>query len=89
MLDNRYLIVCPRQFTNYNNSTDMNLFGNDGFNGKVSNVYYYNYARKAEQSIDLYNKGPFYKDWLQALASKLQGSLSISVSVDVDTNISY
>ena len=53
----------------------------------TSNLYFYNYARKFEESIDLYNKGPFYKSLLLELASKLQGSIKVSVSVDVDLDI--
>ena len=37
--------------------------------------------------IGLYNKGPFYKNLLLELAAKLQGSVKINVSVDVDVDI--
>ena len=71
----------------YSNSASMNLLGNDGFNGKLSNVYFYNYARKYEDSIDLYKKGPVYKSILLEWAKKIRGSIKISVDVDVDVNI--
>jgi hypothetical protein len=68
----------------YSNSASMNLLGNDGFNGKLSNVYFYNYARKYEDSIDLYKKGPVYKSILLEWAKKIRGSIKISVDVDVN-----
>ena len=54
---------------------------------KLSNVYFYNYARKYEDSIDLYKKGPVYKSILLEWAKKIRGSIKISVDVDVDVNI--
>lgn len=71
----------------YSNSAIMNLLGNDGFNGKLSNVYFYNYARRYEDSIDLYKKGPVYKSILLEWAKKIRGSIKISVDVDVDVDI--
>ena len=64
----------------------MNLLGNDGFNGKISNVYFYDHARLVSDTVDLYNKGPYFKDSILTMASKLQGSIKISVNVDVDVD---
>jgi hypothetical protein len=85
IVDDKYSQSCAQDNSpDYSNSSTMSILGDDGFNGKVSNVYFYNYARKFEESIDLYNKGPFYKSLLLELASKLQGSIKVSVSVDLD-----
>jgi hypothetical protein len=85
ILDDKYSQSCAQDNSpNYSNSSTMNILGDDGFNGKVSNVYFYNYARKFEESIDLYNKGPIYKSPLLELASKIQGSIKVTVDVDVD-----
>lgn len=85
ILDDTYSQSCSQDNSpDYSSSSIMNILGKDGFNGKVSNVYFYNYARKFEESVELYNKGPFYKSLLLELASKLQGSIKVNVSVDVD-----
>lgn len=88
ILDDKYSQSCAQDNSpDYSNSSIMNILGEHGFNGKVSNVYFYNYARKFEESVDLYNKGPFYKSLLLELASKIQGSIKVNVSVDVDVDI--
>ena len=88
VLDDKYSQSCSQDNSpDYSNSSTMNILGNDGFNGRVSNVYFYNYARKFEESADLYNKGPFYKSLLLELASKLQGSIKVNVSLDVDVDV--
>jgi hypothetical protein len=85
ILDDKYSQSCAQDNSpDYSNSSTMNISGGDGFNGKVSNVYFYNYARKFEESIDLYNKGPIYKSLLLELAAKIRGSIKITVDVDVD-----
>lgn len=71
----------------YSKSSVMSFLGNDGFNGKLSNVYFYNYARKYEDSIDLYKKGPTYRSILLEWAKKIRGSIKISVDVDVDVDV--
>ena len=87
VIDDTYSQSCAQDNSpDYSSSSIMNILGNEGFNGKVSNVYFYNYARKFEESVDLYNKGPFYKSLLLELASKLQGSIKVNVSVDVDVD---
>ena len=50
----------------------------------VSNVYFYNYARRFDESVDLYQLGPYYKNWILDLASKLQGSIKVNMSVEVE-----
>lgn len=88
IVDDKYSQSCAQDNSpDYSNSPTMNILGDDGFNGKISNLYFYNYARKFEESIDLYNKGPFYKSLLLELAAKIQGSIKVSVSVDVDLDI--
>ena len=88
ILDDAYSQSCAQDNSpDYSNSSIMSILGNDGFNGKVSNLYFYNYARKFEESVDLYNKGPFYKNLLLELASKLQGNIKVNVSVDVDVDV--
>ena len=84
ILDDKYSQSCSQDNSpDYSNSSYMEILGNEGFNGKISNVYFYNYARRFEESIDLYNLGPYYKDWLLDLARKLQGSIKVSMSVDI------
>lgn len=88
IVDDKYSQSCAQDNSpDYSNSSTISILGDDGFNGKVSNIYFYNYARKFEESIDLYNKGPFYKSLLLELAAKIQGSIKVSVSVDVDLDI--
>ena len=88
ILDDTYSQSCAQDNSpDYSNSSVMNILGNDGFNGKISNVYFYNYARKFDETIDLYNKGPLYKNVLLELASKLQGSIKVNVAVDVDVDV--
>ena len=85
IVDDKYSQSCAQDNSpDYSNSSTMSILGDDGFNGKVSNVYFYNYARKFEESIDLYNKGPIYKSLLLELAAKIRGSIKITVDVDVD-----
>lgn len=82
ILDNNYSHSCGQSTPpDYSNSTDMSLFGNDGFNGKVSNLYFYNYARKISDVIALYNAGPFNGDLMYSLSSKLQGNMTVTVNV--------
>lgn len=89
MLDDEYSHSCAQDNTpSYVNSDSLNLFGNDGFNGNLSNLYFYNYARTHSDSLSLYYKGPDYKNWLYALSAKLQGSVKISMDVNVDVNFS-
>ena len=88
ILDDKYSQSCAQDNSpNYLNSSSMNVCGKDGFNGKISNIYFYDYARKYEDSLTLYNKGPFYKSLLLNLADKLQGSIKFKVSLDVDVDI--
>ena len=85
ILDDKYSQSCAQDNSpDYSNSSTMAVLGNDGFNGKISNVYFYNYARSFEDSIGLYKKGPFYKSILSSLATKLQGAIKINVTFDVD-----
>jgi len=85
MVDTQYSHSCAQDTSpDYSSSSDMNLFGNDGFNGKLSNLYFYNHARKVSDTMALYNNGPFYKDWVLTLASKIQGSMKVSVNLDVN-----
>ena len=88
ILDDKYSQSCAQDNSpDYSNSSEVVVSGKDGFNGKISNIYFYNYARKYEETLDLYNKGPFYKSLLLALASKLKGSIKVNVSVDVDVDV--
>jgi hypothetical protein len=88
ILDDKYSQSCAQDNSpNYSNSSSMNVCGKDGFNGKVSNIYFYDYARKYEDSLDLYYKGPFYKSLLLALSNKIRGSIKVKVSVDVDLDL--
>ena len=88
ILDDTYSQSCAQDNSpDYSNSSVMNILGNDGFNGKVSNVYFYNYARKFDETIELYNKGPLYKSVLLEFASKLRGSIKVNVAVDVDVDV--
>lgn len=90
IIDTKYSHSCAQDTSpDYTKSTDMNLFGNDGFNGKLANLYFYNYARKVSDTLKLYNNGPFETDWILALASKLQGSIKVSINVDVDMNVGW
>ena len=88
ILDDSFSQSCSQDNSpNYSKSAIMNLLGDDGFNGKLSNVYFYNYARKYEDSIDLYKKGPMYRSLLLEWAKKIRGNIKINVSVDVDVDI--
>lgn len=88
ILDDSFSQSCSQDNSpNYSKSAIMNLLGDDGFNGKLSNVYFYNYARKYEDSIELYKKGPMYKSILLNLAKKIRGNIKINVSVDVDIDV--
>ena len=87
LLDDKYSQSCAQDNSpDYSNSSIVSVSGKDGFNGKISNIYFYNYARKYEESLDLYNKGPFYKNLLYALASKLQGNIKVNVSVVINAD---
>ena len=47
IVDDKYSQSCAQDNSpDYSNSSTMSILGDDGFNGKVSNVYFYNYARK-------------------------------------------
>jgi hypothetical protein len=88
ILDDKYSQSCAQDNSpDYSNSSEVVVSGKDGFNGKVSNIYFYNYARKYEETLGLYYKGPFYKSFLLELASKLQGSIKVNVALDVDVDI--
>jgi hypothetical protein len=87
ILDDKYSQSCAQDNSpDYSNSSTMAVLGNEGFNGKISNVYFYNYARSFEDSIGLYKKGPLYKSIWSTLASKLQGAIKINVTFDVDVD---
>lgn len=88
ILDDKYSQSCAQDNSpDYSNSSEVVVSGKDGFNGKISNIYFYNYARKYEETLDLYDKGPFYKSLLYALASKLQGAIKVKVALDVDVDV--
>ena len=88
IVDDKYSQSCAQDNSpDYSSSSVMNILGDEGFNGKISNLYFYNYARKFEESVGLYNNGPFYKSLLLELAKKIQGSVKVSVSVDVNLDI--
>ena len=88
ILDDSFSQSCSQDNSpNYSKSAIMNLLGDDGFNGKLSNVYFYNYARKYEDSIDLYKKGPMYRSLLLEWAKKIRGNIKINVNLDLDVDV--
>ena len=85
LLDDSYSHSCSQDNSpSYVGSTQVNLFGNDGFNGRLSNLYFYNYARTTTDTLSLYYKGPEYKSWIYGLANKLQGAVNLDIKFDVD-----
>ena len=54
------------------------LFGREGFNGQLSNLYFYNYPVGQEKSNELYYKGPTFYSWFYWLVGKLQGKKLIA-----------
>ena len=95
ILDDKYSQSCSQDTSpDYSNSTSMILLGDNeyggqasaGFNGSISNVYFYNYARRFEETMDLYNKGPYYKSLWSSISSALNGAINITYSVDVNLN---
>lgn len=85
ILDDKYSQSCSQDnLPSYSNSSYMELLGNNGFNGQLSNVYFYNYARHFGDTLDLYQLGPYYENGVLALASKLQGSIQVDMSISVD-----
>ena len=85
ILDDKYAQSCAQDNApDYSNSYHMEILGKDGFNGKMSNIYFYNYARRFEDSIELYKLGPYYESWIYGLSNKIKGSIKINMSVSVN-----
>ena len=65
ILDDKYSQSCAQgNCPDYSKSSHMDILGNDGFSGQISNIYFYNYARSIEDTIALYNKGPLLQEFL-------------------------
>ena len=85
-MDDAYYKSCAQDnLPDYTNSTDITLLGNDGFNGKLANVYFYNYARSFEETMESYRKGAYYQSLILDLAAKIQGSIKVTVTIN-DSN---
>ena len=86
ILDDAYYKSCAQDnLPDYTNITDITLLGNDGFNGKLSNVYFYNYARSFGETMESYRRGEYYESLILDLAAKIQGSIKVTVTIN-DSN---
>ena len=73
-IDNKYSHSCAQNILpDYRNSKKIELFGKEGFNGMLSNLYFYNYPVGPEKATSLYYKGPNFHSWFYWLIGKLQG----------------